>query len=165
MNFKVLFFDSSVNANSISLQIRFSGGYREKEISFPEALKIYHENQVDFNLAIRAVNWNSEFVIMESRSPLGLEEMYAGGYIVPVRTFFEKYFDREIIEVMLEEFAQEIREEWEEAADVEGEDLEREAWKDYFRGCTFSPLFFHNQITNYEFEITTRADVRGNYQG
>jgi len=134
MNFKVLFFDSSVNANSLTLQIRFSGGYQEKEISFPEALKIHHENQVDFNLAVRAVNWNSEFVIMESCSPLGLEEMYAGGYIVPVRVFFEKYFDRELLDAILEEFADEIREEWEEAADVEEEDLEREAWKDYFRG-------------------------------
>lgn len=134
MNFKVLFFDSSVNANSISLQIRFSGGYREKEISFPEALKTYHENQVDFNSAVRAVNWNSEFVVMESRSPLGLEEMYAGGYIVPVRVFFEKYFDQEIIDALLKEFAQEIREEWEGAAEVEEDDLRAESMKDFFRG-------------------------------
>jgi len=134
MNFKVLFFDSSVNANSLTLQIRFLGGYREKEIPFPDALKFHHENQVDFNSAVRATNWNSEFVVMESNFPLDLEQMYADGYIVPVRVFFEKYFDREIIEAMLKEFTQEIQEEMEEAAEVEEEDLRAESMKDFFRG-------------------------------
>lgn len=134
MKFQVTFSDFSVNANSISLFIRYNGGERTKEISFFDALETHFENQVDFNSVVRATNWNSEFVVMESRSPLGLEEMYAGGYIVPVRVFFEKYFDQEIIDALLKEFAQEIREEWEGAAEVEEDDLRAESMKDFFRG-------------------------------
>ena len=134
MKFQVTFSDYSVNANSISLFIRYNGGDRTKEISFFDALETHFENQVDFNSAVRATNWNSEFVVMESNFPLDLEQMYADGYIVPVRVFFEKYFDREIIEAMLKEFTQEIQEEMEEAAEVEEEDLRAESMKDFFRG-------------------------------
>ena len=134
MKFQVTFSDFSVNANSISLFIRYNGGERTKEISFFDAFETHFENQVDFNSAVRATNWNSEFVVMESNFPLDLEQMYADGYIVPVRVFFEKYFDREIIEAMLKEFTQEIQEEMEEAAEVEEEDLRAESMKDFFRG-------------------------------
>ena len=134
MNFKVLFFDSSVNANSLTLQIRFLGGYREKEIPFPDALKFHHENQADFKAVVRVVNWNSELVVFDSVRPIGLEEMYAGGYIAPIYEFMTRFFDQEVLGVLLDEFADEIREEWEEAAEVEEEDLNTQAMKDFFRG-------------------------------
>ena len=141
MKFQVTFSDCSVNANSISLFIKYSGGEKTKVVSFYDALIVHFENQVDLGAPVLVENWNGTTVVFKIRSgfanlyqSLAPFEMYAGGFAVPIYEFMTRFFYLSIIDALLKEFAQEIREEMEERDVAAEEDIDVQAWRDYFRG-------------------------------